>query len=141
MTVRTVALTVLAAATLAGCGGRELFNNNIPNIYAGEWSGQWVDVLRPATGILDWEISNTGLMTGSITRDSDGEEGLFSGTVSRDGRFTGAAAFDDAADFSEIRGTITRDSNGPFGTFSYLLNGQRWTATFDFRVPPTEEPL
>ncbi len=138
MTVRSVALTLLAAATLAGCGGGELFNNNIPNIYAGTWSGAWEDVLRPATGTLDWEISNTGLMTGSIIRDSDGEEGIFSGQVSRDGRFSGAAAFDDTADFNDIRGTITTDSTGTFGSFSYLLNGTRWTATFDFSAPPAE---
>ncbi len=114
---------------MSGCAG-EAFSDNIPNIYAGTWSGTYNDVLRPATGTIDWLITDNGVMTGSIVRDSDGEEGVFTGTVLSSGQFTGVADFDGALDFANVQGFITRSNTSTFGSFSYTFNGSETSASF-----------
>ena len=130
--MRAGSKTVLACAlglVLSGCGG-QAFNNDLPNLYAGDWSGLFDDRLRPATGTVDWVISDTGVMTGSITRDSDGESGTFTGAIDRTGQFTGSADFTGLADFTNIEGAITRSSTEYTGNFSYTYNGTTTSATF-----------
>ena len=117
------------ALSLSGCGG-EAFNDNIPNIYAGDWTGSYNDVLRPATGTIEWLITDNGVMTGKIVRDVDGEEGVFTGSIGAGGQFTGVADFDGSLDFSNVQGFITRSNSSTFGSFSYTFNGSETSASF-----------
>ncbi len=117
------------ALSLSGCGG-EAFSDNIPNIYAGDWDGTYNDILRPATGTIQWLISDNGVMTGKIVRDSDGEEGVFTGSIGSGGQFTGVADFDGTLDFTNIQGFIARSSTSTFGSFSYTFNGSETSASF-----------
>ena len=131
MRARITVLAVAVALALTGCGG---FNSDLPNIYAGDWTGTYSDVLRPATGTLDWVISDTGVMTGTITRDSDGEVGTFTGTVESSGQFTGTADFTGPLDFANINGAITQSSTDTTGNFAYTYNGSTTSASFSLTL-------
>lgn len=111
---------------IGGCAG----SASIDNIYAGEWAGDYNDATRPATGTIEWEILPDGTMTGTITRDSDGEVGTFTGTIDSSGQFTGSAIFPVGGDFSSVDGSITYSSSDTIGNFHYLFDGDWTTATF-----------
>ncbi len=125
-----IALPILA--TLVGCAG----SVNRDNIYAGSWVGNYNDITRPDTGSVDWVIAPDGGMTGTITRNSDGEVGTFTGTIDQEGQFMGSATFGAGGDFSSVDGSITYSSSETHGNFHYLFNGDWSNATFTLDPSP-----
>lgn len=126
-----IALPFIVA--LAGCAGSIDRNN----IYAGNWGGNYVDSTRPDTGALELDIASDGTMTGQVTRDSDGENGTFTGVIDQSGQFTGVVDFATGGDFESMDGSITYSSSQTLGNFHYLWNDDWTNATFEL-VPMSD---
>ncbi|MBL8060372.1 MAG: hypothetical protein JNK63_06610 [Chthonomonas sp.] len=124
--MKRICLALPLLALIGGCAG----TINRDNIYAGEWTGPYTDVTRPATGSVDWDILVDGTMSGTITRDSDGEVGTFTGTIDQSGQFTGSATFASGGNFDSVDGSITYSSSDTVGNFHYYFDGDWTTATF-----------
>lgn len=134
----TTGIAGLLMLALAGCGG-QAFNNDLPNIYAGDWTGTWTDTARGDNGGFEITINDRGIITGRISRINGEVEGNLTGTVSRTGQFTATGDFAGPTDFAQIRGTLTY--SGPTTVnivFNYRFEGDSAFASGTLTVPPPD---
>lgn len=111
-----IALALIAAVALVGCGGET--PDDLANFYVGQWSGAWAGAAGRDTGALSMIVAIDGALTGSFSRDSDGLSGGITGTVDKDGEFTGVADFATGSDYT-LEGAVTRDGTNLVATFTY----------------------
>lgn len=117
---------VLLLTLMVGCGGGGGSSSSAPSPFAGHWTGEGIDN-QNYTGTANFNIDQTGKLTGTVHDNWNDANIGTSGTISAKGTASIVMAYD--GDRATLSGTFVTQSNGHL--IAIISNTTGYTLTFD----------